>query len=64
MYDLDGDGVLDILVSTYDGEVLGFRDTVCPQIQALIHEYDMGLSQKVTNWLKVIISAGNRSFGW
>ena len=28
LYDLDGDGVQDILVSTYDGQVLGYRDTV------------------------------------
>ena len=28
LYDLDFDGVRDILVSTYDGEILGFRDTV------------------------------------
>lgn len=28
LHDLDADGVQDILVSTYDGQVLGFRDTV------------------------------------
>ena len=28
LYDVDGDGVQDILVPTYDGEVLAFRDTV------------------------------------
>ena len=28
MYDVDFDGVQDILVATYDGEVLFFKDTV------------------------------------
>ena len=32
LYDVDGDGVQDILVATYDGQILAFRDTVraCP----------------------------------
>ena len=29
MYDIDFDGVLDILVATYDGEILAIKDTVC-----------------------------------
>ena len=29
MYDIDFDGILDILVATYDGEILFFKDTVC-----------------------------------
>ncbi len=28
LHDVDGDGVQDILVATYDGQILAFRDTV------------------------------------
>ncbi len=28
LYDVDSDGVQDILVATYDGQILAFRDTV------------------------------------
>ena len=30
LYDVDSDGVQDILVATYDGQILAFRDTVRP----------------------------------
>jgi hypothetical protein len=30
-YDLDFDGVLDVLVATYDGDILAVRDTARPR---------------------------------
>ena len=30
LYDIDFDGIQDILVATYDGEILFFKDTVGP----------------------------------
>ena len=34
LYDVDSDGVQDILVATYDGQILAFRDTVHPPLRA------------------------------
>ena len=28
LFDIDYDGIQDILIATYDGEVMGFKDTV------------------------------------